>query len=112
MLPDEASRRDQQRTISIGAAWQARRAGFFSASQLALLRAARSRWLLLIVALGILVADVLICTVPLYNPLVSGVQLQNAITRADVVQRNVQVSVRSTGVNRSVSQRIVSEVQS
>lgn len=111
MRPDETPRHDQQRATPNGAGWRARRAGFFSAAQLAWLRTARSRWLLLIVALGILVADVLICTVPLYNTLVSDVQLQNAITRADVVQRNVQVSVRSTGVNRSVSQRIAREVQ-
>jgi ABC-type antimicrobial peptide transport system permease subunit len=120
MRPDEASRRDQQKgapatlsaTLPTSTAWRARRAGFFSAARLSLLRATHSRWLLLIIALGILVAVVLICTVPLYNTLVSDLQLQNAITRADLVQRNMQVSVRSTGVNQSVGQQIASEVQS
>jgi ABC-type lipoprotein release transport system permease subunit len=79
--------------------------------RLALLRAAHTRWLLLVVALGILVADVLICTVPLYNTFVSDLQLQNAMTRADSVQHNMQVTVRITGVSQSVSQKIASTVQ-
>ena len=41
------------------------RAGVFSTLRLALLRTSHSRWLLLVVALGILLANILICTVPL-----------------------------------------------
>jgi ABC-type antimicrobial peptide transport system permease subunit len=91
--------------------WRARRAGFFSAARLALLRAAHTRWLLLVVAIGILVADVLICTVPLYNTLVSDVQLQNAITSSDSLARNMQVAVRSQAISRSVQQEADSEVR-
>jgi len=113
MRADETSRSHERPAIvPTSSAWQRRRAGFFSTVRLAMLRASHTRWLLLVVALGIIVADVLICTVPLYNTLVSDLQLQNAMTRADVVQRNVQVAVRSTGVNQTAGRKIASEVQS
>lgn len=113
MRADETPRnRERPALVSASALWQRRRAGFFSTMRLALLRASHTRWLLLVVALGIIVADVLICTVPLYNTLVSDLQLQNAITRADSVQHNMQVTVRTTGVSQSVGQKIASAVQS
>jgi hypothetical protein len=76
-----------------------------------MLRASRTRWLLLVVALGILVADILICTVPLYNTLVSDFQLRNTITRSNAEQRTMQVSVGANSVNRTVSQQIARGVQ-
>ena len=87
---------------SLTTALAAPRAGFFSTVRLALLRASQSCWLLLVVALGILVADVLICTVPLYNTLVSNVQLQNAIATSAGVKSNMQVSVQTSTVNQSL----------
>lgn len=116
MRLDEASRSGQQRMeITSGAptstTWRGRRAGIFSAARLALLRASHSRWLLLVVAIGILVADVLICTVPLYNTLVSDIQLQNTITRADSLARNMQITVRSQSISKSISQRTDSVVR-
>src|SRR6476646_7201921 len=106
MRPEETSRSHERPAIvPSSSSWQRRHAGFFSSMRLALLRAAHTRWLLLVVALGIIVADVLICTVPLYNTLVSDLQLQNAMTRADSVQHNMQVTVRSTGVNHAVGQQ-------
>ena len=115
MRLDEASRSSQRTdmppALPADTHWRARRAGFFSAARLALLRAAHTRWLLLVVAIGILVADVLICTVPLYNTLVSDIQLQNAITSSDSLARNMQVAVRSQAISRSVQQEADSEVQ-
>ena len=115
MRLDEASqssqRTDMPSVLPADTRWRARRAGFFSAARLAMLRAAHTRWLLLVVAIGILVADVLICTVPLYNTLVSDVQLQSAITSADTLARNMQVSVRSQAISRDVQQEADSEVR-
>ena len=115
MRLDEASRSGQQTespsALPPGVAWQARRAGFFSAARLALLRAAHTRWLLLVVALGILVADVLICTVPLYNTLVSDVQLQNTLASADSLARNMQISIRSDTISQQLNQQLDLSVQ-
>lgn len=72
---------------------------------------ARSRWLLFVIALGTLVADILICTVPLYNTLVSSIQLQNVMTRSDSQQRNMQIAVRTSSINRPLADQIAREVQ-
>ncbi|HEY7094238.1 MAG TPA: hypothetical protein VH393_13730, partial [Ktedonobacterales bacterium] len=115
MRLDEASRSGQQTEspspLPPGAPWQARRAGLFSAARLALLRAAHTRWLLVVVALGILVADVLICAVPLYNTLVSDVQLQNTLTSADSLQRNMQISIRSDTISQQLNHQLDLSVQ-
>ena len=105
MRLDEASRTGQRTgtppmRAPTTTAWRTGRAGFFSSARLALLRASHSRWLLLVVALGILVADILICTVPLYSTLVSDAQLQSAIQSAETPVRNMQVSVRTDRVER------------
>src|SRR6185312_2014140 len=106
MRLDEASQSGQQPETSElappTAALPTRQAGFSSTVRLALLRASHTRWLLLVVALGILLADILICTVPLYNTLVSNVQLQNAIANSAGVKSNMQVSVQTTTVNRTL----------
>ncbi|HET9981678.1 MAG TPA: FtsX-like permease family protein, partial [Ktedonobacterales bacterium] len=106
MRLDEASQSGQQpETPELApptAALLTRQAGFSSTVRLALLRASHTRWLLLVVALGILLADILICTVPLYNTLVSNVQLQNAIANSAGVKSNMQVSVQTTTVNRTL----------
>lgn len=70
--------------------WRGRRAGLLSASRLALLRLARSKALLLLVGLGILVAVVLVCTVPLFNTLVENVQLQQALTSGGPIVANTE----------------------
>ena len=105
MRLDEASRTGQRTgtppmRAPTTTAWRTGRAGFFSSARLALLRASHSRWLLLVVALGILVADILICTVPLYSTLVSDAQLQSAIQSAETPVRNMQISVRTDRVER------------
>jgi putative ABC transport system permease protein len=75
---------------------QMKRASIFSSLRLAILRLTRSWELLLAVGAGILVAVVLICTVPLYDALVANIQLQRAINTGDPTVRNVQPSVTSS----------------
>ncbi|HET8906566.1 MAG TPA: FtsX-like permease family protein [Ktedonobacterales bacterium] len=110
MRLDEASRSSQRidtlAALPADTAWRARRAGLFSAARLAMLRTAHSRWLLLVVAIGILVADILICTVPLYSTLVSDIQLQNTIATTDSLARNMELDVRTPIIDTSLSQRI------
>ncbi len=91
--------------------WHTGGAGIFSAVRLALLRASHTRWLLLVVAIGILVADVLISTVPLYNTIVPNIELQNAMARADSLQCNMQVIVSTPTVDRLNSEGIARNVQ-
>ena len=95
---------------SSDAAWRTGRAGVFSAVRLALLRASHTRWLLLVVAIGILVADVLISTVPLYNTIVPNIQLQNAMARANSLQSNMQVIMSTPTVDQALNEGISREV--
>src|SRR6185437_5975761 len=123
MRLDEAPRRGKPRSESSDlwsgkpaagssdAAWRTGGAGIFSAARLALLRASHTRWLLLVVAIGILVADVLISTVPLYNTIVPNIELQNAMARADSLQSNMQVIVSTPAVDRLNSEGIARNVQ-
>ncbi|PWT76897.1 MAG: hypothetical protein C5B60_03560 [Chloroflexi bacterium] len=62
----------------------------FSSSRLALWRLGRSMRLLLAVGFGILVAVVLICTVPLYSSLVANVQLQHQLSVQTPLDVNIE----------------------
>ncbi|HKB46890.1 MAG TPA: ABC transporter permease, partial [Ktedonobacterales bacterium] len=75
------------------------RAPVGSAVRLAGMRLTHQWRLLLAVALGILVAVVLICTVPLYNTLVADVELQRVLTIAQPAERNIDASVQSQRVD-------------
>jgi putative ABC transport system permease protein len=88
-------------------------AGPFSSVRLAFMRLTRGWELLLAVGAGILVAVVLICTVPLYNTLVANIQLQRAINTGDPTVRNVQPTVTSSQIStdlRNKSNSIVSSL--
>jgi putative ABC transport system permease protein len=115
MRLDEARRsRGQATTPSVlptNSAWRMRRAGVFSSARLAMARAAHSRWLLFIVALGILVADILICTVPLYNTLVADAQLQNTLADNESLARNLQIVIRSQPVSAARSQDVDTQLR-
>ncbi|HZC08075.1 MAG TPA: FtsX-like permease family protein [Ktedonobacterales bacterium] len=76
-----------------GSPWRGARASVFSAVRLALLRLTHGRALLAAVALGMLVAVTLICTVPLFNSLILDTQLQQDINTSDPAMRNVQAMV-------------------
>ena len=77
--------------------WRGRNTGPGAAGRLAGLRLARGWPLLLAVGAGMLVAVVLVCTVPLYTSLVANVQLQRAIHSGSPSDYNVQaVAVSNT----------------
>src|SRR5690242_12319039 len=67
------------------------RPGPLSSLRIALYRLGRGWKLLLGVGAGILIAVILICTVPLYDALVAGIQLQRALATSSPQDRNLQV---------------------
>lgn len=83
-------------------AWKLKRSGFLSSLRLAVMRLTRSWELLLAVALGIVVAVVLVCTVPLYDTLVSDLQLQHAINDNGAIARDVEVSAQSGAISSAL----------
>jgi putative ABC transport system permease protein len=68
-----------------------RRPSLFAPERFGLMRLRRGWPLLLTVALGILAAVVLLCAVPLYNNLVTDVELQRQINTDDPVARNIEI---------------------
>ncbi|MGO8947391.1 MAG: ABC transporter permease, partial [Ktedonobacterales bacterium] len=124
MRVDDVSRQagagDSQRRRPVGSqkskvpsSWSPRRTGPFSPVGLALMRLRRGWNLLVVVGLGILVAVVLICTVPLYDALVSNIQLQRAINTDDPTVRNLQPSIQSAQIStqlRDQSSRIMTSL--
>lgn len=78
----------RQRTL-----WNGRRPSPFSAARLARMRLGSGWQLLFAVGIGILVAVVLIATVPLYSSLVANVQLQATINQQGSIGRNVEIQV-------------------
>lgn len=101
------------------------RGGFspLPAMRLALLRLRNSLRLLLAVAVGMLVAVVLICTVPLYTTLVSNVQVRHVLTTAASSDINIEAEVTSYEVQgdsgagasqtvRTIAQRDVGDIAS
>src|SRR5215813_2804597 len=97
-----------------GGAWKRQRAGVTSSVRLALLRLTRGWRLLLVVALGILAAVVLVCTVPLYDTLVVDLQLQRTLNTSDVAARNLQAEVASaqvTSATRDAANPVIAQLQ-
>ncbi len=74
------------------------------------MRMSRGWALLLAVALGIFVAVVLICTVPLYTTLIGDVQLQRALGQTSASGRNVQVQAQSGQVAPDANDGVSSQV--
>ena len=87
-----------------------RRPGLASLARLAWMRLARSRALLLAVALGMLVAVVLISTVPLYTALVANLQLQRAL-HSDVQSTDTDVRVQGSTVDSTRSAKVDGRVR-
>lgn len=69
-------------------------AGLRSTVRLALKRLVRARALLSLLALGMLVATVVACTVPLYNALVGNIQLQHTLTASAPAEHNLDAFAR------------------
>ncbi|HKV85884.1 MAG TPA: FtsX-like permease family protein [Ktedonobacterales bacterium] len=91
--------------------WQRKRSSLVSSGRLAEMRLAHGWALLLAVAVGILVAVVLICTVPLYNTLVSDIQLQHALAGAGPVGRNISATVESDHITAALRTSADNEVR-
>ncbi len=92
--PARGSRPSPRRAAGL---WRGSKTGPGAAGRLAGLRLARGWPLLLAVGAGMLVAVVLVCTVPLYTGLVSNVQLQRAIHAGSPPAYNIQaVAVSGT----------------
>ncbi len=83
--------------------WRSKRAGLLSSAKLAVLRFVRNGWLLVLIALGVLVADTLICVVPLYNNLVTDIQLQTALSGSDPAAHNIETQLVSGQISASLS---------
>ncbi len=75
-----------------GGVWKSRHASIVSAGQLAVAQLGSGWRLLLGVGVGILVAVVLISTVPLYDDLMTNVQLQATINQEGDVSRNLEIA--------------------
>lgn len=82
--------------------WRGSRASAYSAVRLAILRLTHGRALLAAVALGMLVAVTLICTVPLFNSLILDTQLQQDVNTQDPSMRNVQPVVTSAQISSAM----------
>ncbi len=92
-------------------AWRVRNGTVLSSIRLAVMRLSRGWKLLVVVGVGILVAVVLICTVPLYDSLVANIQLQRAINTGDPTVTNLQPTVHSGQISvqaRDQANRVVS----
>ncbi|HEY7835749.1 MAG TPA: FtsX-like permease family protein [Ktedonobacterales bacterium] len=81
------------------------RASLFSAARLARMHLARGWRMLLIVGLGMLVAVVLLASVPLYSLLIGNVQLQATLYGDEPVARNVELQVPGTPLTADLAQR-------
>src|SRR5690348_4644016 len=78
------------------------RPGPLSAAWLAGTRLSRGWTVLLAVAMGMLVAVVLVCSVPLYDALVADLQLQRALVGELPSGRNMQIQVDSAAITSAV----------
>jgi ABC-type lipoprotein release transport system permease subunit len=85
--------------------WRSRRASPFSAGRLAAARLGNGWRLLVGVGVGMLVAVVLICTVPLYDSLMTNVQLQATIGGQSAAAVNVEVVATSSAFTDQVRRR-------
>ena len=89
---------------------RASRPGPFSAAWLAGMRLSRGWTVLLAVAVGMLVAVVLVCSVPLYDALVADLQLQRTLASELPSGRNVQIQVDSPAITAAVRDAAAPEV--
>ncbi|HEU5440990.1 MAG TPA: hypothetical protein VFU88_17015, partial [Ktedonobacterales bacterium] len=88
------------------------RPGPRSMVRLAGMRFTRGWRLLLAVSLGMLVAMVLICTVPLYDTLVNNLELQAALNTGDAPARNVEVEATCINVSADTYDHVNGQIHS
>lgn len=85
--------------------WQRRRASPLSPAQLAIARLVSGWRLLLAVGVGILLAVMLMCTVPLYDALMTNVQILATINHADAAARDVEIVTTASPFSDDVRQQ-------
>ena len=83
-----------------------------AALRLAFWRLGRSFRLLLAVGLGILVAVVLICTVPLYSSLVSNVELQRQLSASAPSDINIEAEATAQPVASATVNQVLAQTES
>lgn len=108
--PPRQGPRAMRRSSARGDGSTSQRAGLLSPVRIAIMRMSYGWALLLAVALGIFVAVVLICTVPLYTTLIGDVQLQRALGQTLASGRNVQVQAQSGQVAPDANDGVSSQV--
>ena len=86
---------DQRRGRTI---WRGRRAGPRAALRLAAYRLGRGKGVALAAGLGMLVAIVLLCAVPLYNTLTANLQLEHALISAAPQERDIWIYTQNSQV--------------
>jgi len=82
--------------------WNSQSAGPLATLHLARLRLSRNAALLGVVGLGIVLAVVLMCTVPLYTTLIGDIQLHQAIAASGPIATNVQVNAHSDEISQQL----------
>lgn len=91
---------------------QSASAGVFSPVTIARLRTRWSRVpLLSLTGLGMLLAVVLICLVPLFTSLISTIQIEYAVNSAAATDRNVEIQVKVPQYDASILARVASDEQ-
>ncbi len=105
---DERDEREGGRDTTI---WHPMWPSPLAAVRVAALRLRRSWRALLAVNLGILIASVLICALPLYTGVVGNLQLERLIAKAPVSQVNVDVGVTTLFTDANSARSIASEVE-
>lgn len=105
-LPSPSSEPSPQETTRAVALWSAHRNGTPVPPLRAFLRMRGFGFLLLLIALGVLVATVLLGTVPLYSELVSDAQLQSLLTSRPVQDVNIETVATMAGVSSNTANQI------
>ena len=91
--------------------WRAVWPGPLAAARVAALRLRHAWRPLLAVNLGILIASVLICALPLYTGVIADIQLQRLLTTAPVTQVNVDIGVTTVSTGSAAAGQISADVQ-
>lgn len=105
---DDAYERDDERDEAI---WRPAHPSPLAAARVAGLRLRRAWRALLAVNLGILIASVLICALPLYTGVVANLQLERLIARAPVSQANVDVGVTTVMTDGTTASAIDDQIR-
>ncbi|HEX6799473.1 MAG TPA: FtsX-like permease family protein [Ktedonobacterales bacterium] len=91
--------------------WRAVWPGPLAAARVAALRLRHAWRPLLAVNLGVLIASVLICALPLYTGVIADIQLQRLLATAPVTQVNLDIGVTTSSIQSSAADQISANVR-